>query len=364
MPLFKSKSPDKKELESVPTESSQGSGDKMKDSLPAPRLLLPTEGFTGFPSDFDQRSLTSASAMFDRDGKGYLDPTERALRSLDTDNQGRLDMDKICYIMESLQQEQSKSSSLIGMIRKEQQKTMNLKKVIIALAVFSVLLALSNVGTSFAAAKLAQDTSIQSQTNDLLAQDSGLRVGTTSKYVSVSMEPVDADTRRKLSAIDDTSSSHRRTLEERMLQDICTTATSDGSTTTTCEVVGTISYADAIQIYWSFCPNWPQQPVCRGGGVDKLQLVCKGAVTTLFGGNYLPNTPPTDWDDMMAFTIFPTQYQGYYGEKVFATHSGLGAPRCTQPLDIAMYCPKTGEACFVFGSWPEDKCNQPIQFCG
>jgi hypothetical protein len=291
--LGKSKSSETKE-ESVSSESKmemtrksgQDNNNPTDLQLPPPRLLLPTNdcsGYNGFPSDYvdDQRSLTSASAIYDRNGKGYLDSAERALRNLDTQNKGYLDMDKIYFIMETLQKEQSKTSALVDLIRQEQRKTMNLKKVVVALFVFSVLLALANVGTSFAAAKLAQDTSVQITTNDLLSHGSGERVGTTSKYVSIPMNPLDAETRRRLAStvndleMTDSSSMqqqqqrHRQTLEERLLQSICTSATTEnGSTSRTCEIVGTISYADAIQIYWSFCPNWPQQPVCRGGGVD------------------------------------------------------------------------------------------------
>ena len=42
------------------------------------------------------RRLTEVSKKYDREGKGYLNETEQALRRLDSTNKGFLDEDKVC----------------------------------------------------------------------------------------------------------------------------------------------------------------------------------------------------------------------------------------------------------------------------
>ena len=44
------------------------------------------------------RRLTEVSSKYDRDGKGYLNETERALRRLDSTNKGFLEDDKVCEL--------------------------------------------------------------------------------------------------------------------------------------------------------------------------------------------------------------------------------------------------------------------------
>ena len=130
-----------------------------------------------------RRGLTEVSAMFDRNGKGYLDDTERALRRMDSQNKGHLGVDKVCLIFESLQVEQERSAELLEALRVESKKAMSLKRGVIALSVFAVLLALANIGTSFAVNKLVKEMKV-GPTGDLVALDNGMRLGTTSKLVS------------------------------------------------------------------------------------------------------------------------------------------------------------------------------------
>ena len=49
------------------------------------------------PQRMVERGLTEVSRKYDRDGKGYLNETERALRQMDSKNKGFLDQDKVCY---------------------------------------------------------------------------------------------------------------------------------------------------------------------------------------------------------------------------------------------------------------------------
>lgn len=158
----------------------------------------------GVQKDFEnqphlvRRGLTEISAMFDRNGKGYLDDTERALRRMDSQNQGYLGIDKVCIIFESLQAEQERSSQLLEALRTESKKALNLKKGVIALTIFSILLALANVGTSFAVAQLVQDTSVSD--GDLQVKGTGVRVGTTDKLMVFEVSALDEGRRRRLLA--------------------------------------------------------------------------------------------------------------------------------------------------------------------
>jgi len=42
------------------------------------------------------RRLTEVSRKYDREGKGYLNETEQALRRMDSKNKGFLEQDKVC----------------------------------------------------------------------------------------------------------------------------------------------------------------------------------------------------------------------------------------------------------------------------
>jgi len=87
--------------------------------------------------------LTTISRAYDLDGDGILDEAEQAMRDRDEDGRGHLTNEEIYAIV----QEQLKIQKHAGMM----------KKLIFALIAFVVLLALSNLGTSVAAAFLAKD---------------------------------------------------------------------------------------------------------------------------------------------------------------------------------------------------------------
>lgn len=92
--------------------------------------------------------LSRVSQMYDINGDGVLDEAERAMRNLDDTGRGYLTNDKVYELMNNH--------------LKMQKDLFRFKKLVIGLAVFVVLLTLSNLGTSFAAAYLAKDTT----TND------------------------------------------------------------------------------------------------------------------------------------------------------------------------------------------------------
>jgi hypothetical protein len=182
---------------------------------------------TGTPVSRSNRcTMSAASARFDRNGKGYLDDTERALRQMDSQNKGFLDVDKVYLIMDSLQTEQKRNAELTRTLLDEQKKALNMKKGVIALSIFAVVLALANVGTSFAAATLAKDMSVNQA--DLVSAASGERLGVTSKVVSVTVQPLSEESRRRLEGFD------------------CASVTPAG---TECVVAGEFTFDEAMKLY-------------------------------------------------------------------------------------------------------------------
>eukprot|EP00804_Cyclotella_cryptica_P010156 CCRYP_020791-RA/>CCRYP_020791-RA protein AED:0.18 eAED:0.18 QI:195/1/1/1/1/1/3/1680/327 len=95
-------------------------------------------------SNHNRDMLSRVSLMYDVNGDGVLDEAERAMRNLDTTGRGYLTNDKVYALMDEH--------------IKMQKDLFRFKKVVIGLIVFVVLLALTNLGTSFAAAYLAKDT--------------------------------------------------------------------------------------------------------------------------------------------------------------------------------------------------------------
>lgn len=90
--------------------------------------------------------MSVVSKAYDRDNKGYLDETEQAMRELDTSNRGHLNNAAVYeIILES---------------NRQTKKLATQKWLLIVLVCFSVILALANMATAFAAASLAKDTTV------------------------------------------------------------------------------------------------------------------------------------------------------------------------------------------------------------
>jgi len=245
------------------------------------------------PSMDGKLKLSTTSGLYDRERKGYLDATEQAMRRMDSQNRGFLDNEKVYKIMESLQTEQKKSAQLIESLQREHQKTMSLKRGILYMALFAVLLALSNIGTGFAASRLAKDIIVTGGSTDLVTKNGKTRVATTMKNVVLEFNPILAPT-------DPTS----RRLHERMLQNATTMACGSETmanvngtnlSTITCEAVGHITYADAVQLYQQFCPEYPfaagvtsPDGLCSNWGLAEVLLKCGSRFTRVLGGNYFP----------------------------------------------------------------------------
>lgn len=95
----------------------------------------------------DRQSLSMSKKAWDIDGDGQLDDTELALKGLDKSGKGTLSKEQMYQLMH---QNLAVQKELSGV-----------KKVVYGLVGFTVVLALANVGTSFAAAFLAKDTKME-----------------------------------------------------------------------------------------------------------------------------------------------------------------------------------------------------------
>lgn len=205
--------------------------------------VAPTEGESQRSRDL---RLSTISAQYDRGNKGYLDDTEKKLRAMDSENLGHLDIHKVYALMQEFQA--------------EQKKAVGLKRSVIALAAFAVLLCLANIGTSFAAAKLAKDTSVES--NYMVVKETGEMIGVGVRVPVVVVR-------------EDPTASVRRDLTE--------TATGDSAS----GFVITDQQADAI--YSRVCSGWPGMAnyqgnsgfPCGTGGEETLEHCSQGFHTKL-----------------------------------------------------------------------------------
>lgn len=210
--------------------------------------------------------LSVVSQQYDRTQKGYLDSTELHMRKMDTENAGHLDIDKVYEIMKEL--------------RAEQKNSMTLRKVIYALSGFAVLLALANIGTSFAAATLAKESSVDSHTHDLVDKDTGDRVGTTDKIdvFEIWERPSFLDP--------DDDNDQRRHL--RRLHNVYVDPTLTNATTGT----ASISEAGAIEMYGKLCAGFDQAAFNRiKSGADEAAscaaFATGGVMTKMWYVTYL-----------------------------------------------------------------------------
>lgn len=205
------------------------------------------------------RQLSTTSKYYDRNGKGYLDATELALRRMDSSNRGFLTMDKIHSIMEELQDEQRQNKDLLSSLQEESRRAVSYKRGVLLLCAFTLMLAISNIGTSLVAARLAKDTRVDGSD---FADRNGNRLATTTKTVSIAMEPVSQHTRRRF-------------LLDENENDICQKHVLAGNSGN-CTIQGQMKYKDAKALYEQFCPSRDNQGRCQGDAVQQVELSCNG----------------------------------------------------------------------------------------
>ena len=138
------------------------------------------------------KSLSVISKQYDRDGKGYLDETEQRMRELDRSGKGHLNNSVVYDLM--------KDSMEV------QKKMVTQRWLLIGLTCVSVILALSNMATGFAAARLAKDTEVSSTTNNLVVKGHPDQlVGTAAKSEQFTFGTVaenESERRRRLDAFE------------------------------------------------------------------------------------------------------------------------------------------------------------------
>ena len=305
-------------------------------------------------TEAQRRRLSTISRQYDLGHKGYLDETEQALRKMDSQNLGALTIDKVYNIMQNLQQEQKANSELIETLRRESRRNLKLKKGIIGLCAFTALLAAANIGTSFAAARLAKDTQVSYTTNDLMSTSTNVRIGTTAKQVAITMQPVPEQRRHRI-------------LQDSQESFFCTTTAVNG---TGCTLVGEINYSDAAALYDQFCPGWESTGACAtatSGGVSQLILTCNGKQSVLFGAPTLPAQLPGKPEPDATYIAFPAPY-GRFAAQSASVLFGHVLP-CIHDYGLGFSCPEPvsptdDPVCDVFANWEPDQCAGVVDPCG
>lgn len=126
-----------------------------------------------FHSVKDRASLSKSSKAWDIDGDGELDEAELALKTLDQKGAGTLSKDQMYLLMQDN--------------FKMQRDIFKVKKVVIGLAAFTCVLALSNFATAFAAAFLAKDT--KSYNDNLIDAKTGRTLATQTTAATFTIDP-------------------------------------------------------------------------------------------------------------------------------------------------------------------------------
>jgi len=157
------------------------------------------------PPDTTRRHMSAASKLkfYDIDGDGELDDAELAMMEMDGSGRGYLTNEKVYGMM----QEQMHT----------QRQLFQVKRIMFILLVIVVILAISNLGTSFAAASLAKDTSTTSdaqltdkKTNEKLSTQNTV----DTFHIERTIEITEEGTRRLCSPDDDCSGETFLTIDE------------------------------------------------------------------------------------------------------------------------------------------------------
>lgn len=274
--------------------------------------------------------------------------------SKNNNNDALLEPNQVFHIMTALQEEQQRSTELMDTIRSEHKKAVSLRRLVAGLTVFVVLLAVANIGTSFVAARLAQD--IRTSANRDLTNTAGERLGMTSKEVEVSMRSI-ADINGQL-RLEHGSARHRH------LQDAANLVCGDDNN---CSLQGMMKMDDVVALYRNFCPLWPNaENVCKGEGVNHLNLNCNGVRSTIHGGIWLPPAGPALDTYSWSWMMFPNDQQAFFAtEIIFDPFLGRFQEPCELPYRLTLACETNLNDCAVFASFDVDACpGSAPSICG
>ena len=143
---------------------------------------------TGLSARFKStKKLTAVSAMYDLDGDGVLDEAEQAMRDRDLSGRGYLTNEEIYAIT----REQLAAK----------QTAKHMKKAIVGLVCFVFILALSNLGTSFASAILAKETKTNSESSAMEIKATGETVGMQLTGETFEIDELEYEERRQRRAM-------------------------------------------------------------------------------------------------------------------------------------------------------------------
>jgi hypothetical protein len=126
----------------------------------------------------DDRHLSKISRQYDLGNKGFLTETEQQMRSMDFDNVGHLTNSTV--------------SAIVAETLELREETTRMKMWLGILGVAVLVLGLSNLGTAFAAAWLAKDTTVDETTGQLLVKgsDTPVTVQSTGQTFNLVLEEV------------------------------------------------------------------------------------------------------------------------------------------------------------------------------
>ena len=234
--------------------------------------------------------------------------------------------------MDGLLAEQKINTELMQSIRTEYKKNMSLRRGLIGMGCFAVLLAVANIGTSFVAVKLVKDMQV-SQTNNDLTNMNGQRVATTNKQIEFTFDPM----------VD--SSSRRRRLQN--MQSVACGASPNGAN---CRLKGVMNFDKSVDIYKQFCPDWPNADnACLGEGVDSMNINCNGARATIKGGLFLPPDGPGLYD---GWYLFPSVTGNYVvQELVYPVNKTASTQGCLLKYNLNVICPTDNTECGWFADF-------------
>mmetsp|Transcript_16387 Transcript_16387/g.36680 ORF Transcript_16387/g.36680 Transcript_16387/m.36680 type:complete len:334 (-) Transcript_16387:51-1052(-) len=122
--------------------------------------------------------LSEVSKLYDVNNDGRLDEAEAAMRAMDKTGRGYLTNDKVYHLMKEH--------------INTQEKLLRSKRLVFGLVALVVLLALSNLGTSIAAAYLSKDTKVNSG-SDLVNKRTNDVIGTATVSDNLAMRRVATD---------------------------------------------------------------------------------------------------------------------------------------------------------------------------
>lgn len=203
--------------------------------------------------------LSVVSRQYDVDGDGVLDEAEQALRNLDKSGRGFLKTDEVYSIMNDH--------------LKMQKDMFKMKKVIGGLVAFTVLLALSNLGTSLAAAWLSKDTSTSN--GSLVDKATSKTLSTQQEKEKFQAKPVSEERRREL--VEGCNTSRRKLGNGN-------SGGNGSSGTTTCTVNSYLEVDHAHgQTIIEDCANGNTVSICRDfkfDGTDQRTNVCTNMCDT------------------------------------------------------------------------------------